>query len=64
MLASAYSPLCLSAVVATWIYMATWIYTGEKSTRRIREKYLQAVLRQNIAFFDRMGPGGEHFLPP
>ncbi|BGP31976.1 hypothetical protein JCM10296v2_003755 [Rhodotorula toruloides] len=47
----------IGSFVATWIYMATWIYTGEKATRRIREKYLQAVLRQNIAFFDRMGPG-------
>jgi ATP-binding cassette subfamily B (MDR/TAP) protein 1 len=37
--------------------MFTWIYTGETTTRRVRENYLQAILRQNIAFFDRLGPG-------
>ncbi|GAA6011936.1 hypothetical protein JCM10207_003434 [Rhodosporidiobolus poonsookiae] len=42
---------------ATWVYMATWIYTGECATRRIREAYLKAALRQNVAFFDKLGPG-------
>lgn len=37
--------------------MYTWITSGESTTRRIREKYLQAVLRQNVAFHDRIGPG-------
>lgn len=37
--------------------MYTWVYTGEVTTRRVREKYLKAILRQNIAFFDRLGPG-------
>ncbi|KWU43090.1 P-loop containing nucleoside triphosphate hydrolase protein [Rhodotorula sp. JG-1b] len=47
----------IASFVATWIYMFTWIYTGETTTRRVRENYLQAILRQNIAFFDRLGPG-------
>lgn len=42
---------------ATYIYTASWIYTGESSTRRIREAYLQSVLRQNVAFFDAVGAG-------
>ncbi|GJN89308.1 hypothetical protein Rhopal_002288-T1 [Rhodotorula paludigena] len=47
----------IGTFVATWIYMYTWITSGESTTRRIREKYLQAVLRQNVAFHDRIGPG-------
>ena len=27
------------------------------NTKRIREKYLQATLRQEIAYFDKVGPG-------
>lgn len=30
---------------------------GEKITQRLREKYLAAILRQNIAFFDILGAG-------
>ncbi|RHZ65785.1 hypothetical protein Glove_311g54 [Diversispora epigaea] len=42
---------------ATYIYMAAWVYTGERITRKIREKYLRAILRQNIAYFDKIGAG-------
>lgn len=37
--------------------MCTWIYSGEWLSKRIREKYLQAVLRQDIEFFDKVGAG-------
>jgi len=43
--------------LSTYVYMCTWIYTGEINTRRIREKYLQAILRQDIAYFDKVGAG-------
>lgn len=43
--------------VATYIYSATWVYTGQIITRRIREHYLQAILRQDIAYFDVVGAG-------
>ncbi|KZO97231.1 P-loop containing nucleoside triphosphate hydrolase protein [Calocera viscosa TUFC12733] len=43
--------------VTTHIYMLIWSYTGELSAKRIRERYLQAVLRQDIAFFDTLGAG-------
>ncbi|KAI9677521.1 MAG: GTPase-activating protein [Caeruleum heppii] len=41
------------------IYVATvgFIYTGEHITQKIREQYLAAILRQNIAFFDKLGAG-------
>ena len=37
--------------------MNIWVYTGEVNAKRIRERYLQAVLRQDIAFFDNVGAG-------
>ena len=43
--------------VVTYTYMVTWTYTGEINAKRIRERYLQAVLRQDIAFFDKLGAG-------
>ena len=41
------------------IYICTvgYIYTGEHITQKIREHYLAAILRQNIAFFDKLGAG-------
>jgi len=41
----------------TYCYMYVWVYTGEINAKRIRERYLQAVLRQDIAFFDNVGAG-------
>ncbi|KAF0561079.1 P-loop containing nucleoside triphosphate hydrolase protein [Gigaspora margarita] len=43
--------------VALYISVATWIYTGERIARQIRERYLRAILRQNIAYFDNYGSG-------
>lgn len=37
--------------------MYIWVHTGEVNAKRIRERYLKAVLRQDIAFFDHIGPG-------
>ena len=37
--------------------MSIWVYTGEINAKRVRERYLQAVLRQDIAFFDNVGAG-------
>jgi ATP-binding cassette subfamily B (MDR/TAP) protein 1 len=43
--------------VCTYVFMCIWVYTGEVNSKRIREKYLQAVLRQDIAYFDNVGAG-------
>ncbi|KAG1751165.1 P-loop containing nucleoside triphosphate hydrolase protein [Suillus lakei] len=43
--------------VCTYAYMSIWVYTGEVNAKRIRERYLQAVLRQDIAYFDKVGAG-------
>ncbi|CAA7271334.1 unnamed protein product [Cyclocybe aegerita] len=47
----------IAMFVCTFLYMYIWVYTGEVNAKRIRERYLQAVLRQNIAFFDDVGAG-------
>lgn len=43
--------------VCTFTYMYTWVYTGEIGSKRLRERYLQAILRQDIAYFDNVGAG-------
>lgn len=43
--------------IATWAYMFIWNYTGELLSKRVRENYLRAVLRQEIAYFDDLGAG-------
>jgi len=37
--------------------MFIWTYTGEVTSKRIRERYLQAILRQDISYFESIGPG-------
>ncbi|KAJ6611113.1 P-loop containing nucleoside triphosphate hydrolase protein [Mycena sp. CBHHK59/15] len=49
--------LGIGMLVCTYIYMHTWVVTAELSARRIRERYLQAVLRQDLGFFDEVGAG-------
>lgn len=47
----------LGMFVCTYTYMLIWVYTGEVNAKRIRERYLEAVLRQDIQFFDKVGSG-------
>lgn len=44
-------------LTATFIYMYVWVHTGEVNAKRLRERYLKAVLRQDVAFFDKVGAG-------
>lgn len=41
------------------VYMATigFVYAGEHITAKIRERFLAAILRRNVAFFDELGAG-------
>lgn len=41
------------------VYFSTvaFIYTGEHMSQKIRGQYLAAILRQNVAFFDKLGAG-------
>ncbi|SPQ94886.1 unnamed protein product (mitochondrion) [Plasmodiophora brassicae] len=42
-------------LLATYFFMAPFIYTGERQTFCLRADYLKAVLRQPVAFFDKDG---------
>ncbi|KAJ6530072.1 P-loop containing nucleoside triphosphate hydrolase protein [Mycena vulgaris] len=43
--------------LSTYTYMYIFVYTGEVNAKRIRERYLKAVLRQDVQFFDNVGAG-------
>lgn len=43
--------------VCAYFYMIVWNYVGEANSRRLRQAYLDAVLRQEIAYFDEIGAG-------
>ncbi|BEI85684.1 hypothetical protein CcaverHIS002_0510850 [Cutaneotrichosporon cavernicola] len=47
----------LGMFILTYTYMVIWNYTSEAQSKRLRESYLRAVLRQEIAWFDDMGAG-------
>jgi ATP-binding cassette subfamily B (MDR/TAP) protein 1 len=42
--------------LSVYIYMGIWVYTGEKASKRLRENYLQSVLRQDPAYFGKPLP--------
>jgi ATP-binding cassette subfamily B (MDR/TAP) protein 1 len=49
--------LGIGQFITTYIAVVGFIYTGEHVTQKLREHYLAAVLRQNIAIFDNLGAG-------
>ena len=49
--------LAIGEFVTIYICTVGFIYTGEHITQKIREQYLAAIMRQNIAFFDKLGAG-------
>ncbi|KAJ9063063.1 hypothetical protein DSO57_1003994 [Entomophthora muscae] len=49
--------LGLGVMVSTYIFMACYIFVGERISHRIREEYLDATLHMNIAWFDELGAG-------
>ncbi|GLJ10640.1 hypothetical protein SUGI_0132270 [Cryptomeria japonica] len=44
--------LSIMVVIGAYLQIACWTIAGEKMAHRIRTKYLRAVLRQDIEFFD------------
>ncbi|KAF2998267.1 GTPase-activating protein [Curvularia kusanoi] len=49
--------LAIGSFCTTYISIIGFSYTGEQITKQIRQLYLQAIFRQNIAFFDFLGSG-------
>ena len=49
--------LAIGTFVATYVATVGYVYVGEHITGKIRKRYLQSCLRQNIGFFDNVGAG-------
>ena len=49
--------LGIAMFVLTYVFTLGFIHAGENVAAEIRQKYLAAILRQNIAFFDKLGAG-------
>lgn len=46
-----------ASLVAAYIAQCFWIMTGENQTRRIRQRYVHAILRQDLSWFDKAEEG-------
>ncbi|XP_057835072.2 ABC transporter B family member 19 [Cryptomeria japonica] len=44
--------LGLVVLVSSWAEIACWMHTGERQVGKWRKKYLEAVLKQDVGFFD------------
>ncbi|KAI9924401.1 hypothetical protein ASPWEDRAFT_34891 [Aspergillus wentii DTO 134E9] len=49
--------LGIGEFVTVYISTVGFIYAGEHITQKIREHYLEAILKQNMAYFDKLGAG-------
>jgi ATP-binding cassette subfamily B (MDR/TAP) protein 1 len=49
--------LAIGSFFATYLSNLGFLYTGEHIVTTIRQRYLEACLRQNIGFFDHLGVG-------
>ena len=49
--------LGIGEFVTVYVSTVGFIYTGEHATQKIREYYLESILRQNIGYFDKLGAG-------
>eukprot|EP00891_Asterochloris_glomerata_P003655 jgi/Astpho2/3655/e_gw1.00059.3.1_t len=50
--------LSIVGLVAGYFEVAPWMWSGTRQANRIRHRYLAAVLRQDVAFFDEKASGG------
>lgn len=51
--------LAIGVAIAAFLQVACWMVTGERQAAGIRKLYLKAILRQDIAFFDKETGAGE-----
>ncbi|KAH7918713.1 P-loop containing nucleoside triphosphate hydrolase protein [Leucogyrophana mollusca] len=49
--------LGVAMYIAIYICLSIWTYTGGSIAKRIREKYFQAVLHQEVSFLDTISAG-------
>jgi ATP-binding cassette subfamily B (MDR/TAP) protein 1 len=43
--------------ISSYIQMACWMLAGENQAKRIREKYFNSVVRQQVSWFDKVTTG-------
>lgn len=51
--------LAIGAMVASYLQSSMWMWAGNRQTSRLRLRYLHAVLRQDIGYFDTQATTGE-----
>ncbi|KAF0933166.1 hypothetical protein E2562_014155 [Oryza meyeriana var. granulata] len=51
--------VAIGSGIAGFLQVSCWMVTGERQAARIRGRYLEAILRQDIAFFDLETSTGE-----
>lgn len=49
--------IAIGIMITTYVYVAVFTYTAENSAHTLRIAYLEGVLRQDIAYFDKEGGG-------
>jgi ATP-binding cassette subfamily B (MDR/TAP) protein 1 len=49
--------LAIASFGLEWIATAGWQQTGRRISRKVREEYLRALMKQNMGFFDNFGAG-------
>lgn len=52
-----YVYLSVALFVFTYVSTVGFYYSGERIAQALRTAYLSAIMRQNMAFFDLLGPG-------
>ncbi|KAJ7294392.1 hypothetical protein O6H91_Y260100 [Diphasiastrum complanatum] len=45
--------------VASWTEIACWMYTSERQSEKLRIRYLEAMLRQDVGFYDTDAQTGD-----
>ncbi|CAG8490787.1 8956_t:CDS:2 [Funneliformis mosseae] len=49
--------LAVAVFILSYFQMSLWMIAGERQAKKIRQVYYAAILRQDIAFFDKMSTG-------
>ncbi|KAH8125763.1 multidrug resistance protein 1, 2, 3 [Trichoderma asperelloides] len=52
-----YVYLAIALFGFSYVFTVGFYYSGERIARALRTAYLSAIMRQNMAFFDLLGPG-------
>jgi ATP-binding cassette subfamily B (MDR/TAP) protein 1 len=51
--------IAMATGVVSYIEMAAWMWSGNRQVNRLRLQYLEALLQQDVAFFDTEGTTGQ-----